>query len=355
MKIPGEPSYEEEDPKEDPVDHRADGGANDDNESSDDDDDDDDVEKDGEDEEEEEHLAPTDPSVSVMIFPWMKLHLHFTPCDLQETLTTVNQGMSVEEIKRVIERQEDKVAEKASKKRKWEGNHIGSSSQQNKGHKETEDKWKKKRLEDVLIVQDFPEVFPEDLPGLPLTRQVEFQIDLIPGAASVARAPYRLAPSEMKELSEQLQELSDKGFIRPSSSPWGAPNKKEHESHLKAILELLKEEELYVKFPKCEFWISKSCLVITAVRFVITRGKANVVVDALSRKEQIKPLRVRALVITIGLDIPKQILKTQIEVQKPENLKNKNVRGMIRKDIPEEKLEPRANGTLCLNGRSWLP
>ncbi|GKG15731.1 hypothetical protein Tco_0358054, partial [Tanacetum coccineum] len=72
-------------------------------------------------------------------------------------------------------------------------------------------------------VQDFPEVFPEDLPGLPPTRQVEFQIDLVPGAAPVAQAPYRLAPSEMKDLSEQLKELSDKGFIRPSSSPWGAP------------------------------------------------------------------------------------------------------------------------------------
>ncbi|GJZ39338.1 putative reverse transcriptase domain-containing protein [Tanacetum coccineum] len=65
--------------------------------------------------------------------------------------------------------------------------------------------------------------FPEDLPGLPPTRQVEFQIDLIPSVALVARAPYRLAPSEMKELSDQLKELSDKGFIRPSSSPWGAP------------------------------------------------------------------------------------------------------------------------------------
>ncbi|GJR91832.1 putative reverse transcriptase domain-containing protein [Tanacetum coccineum] len=89
--------------------------------------------------------------------------------------------------------------------------------------KEVEDKSEKKRLEDVPIVRDFPEVFPEDLPGLPPTRQVEFQIDLVPGAAPVARAPYRLAPSEMKELSEQLKELSDKGFIRPSSSPWGAP------------------------------------------------------------------------------------------------------------------------------------
>ncbi|GJY61688.1 hypothetical protein Tco_0462345 [Tanacetum coccineum] len=89
--------------------------------------------------------------------------------------------------------------------------------------KKAEDKSKEKQLEEVPIVQDFPEVFPEDLPGIPPTRQVEFQIDLIPGAASVARAPYRLAPSEMKELSDQLKELSDKGFIRPSSSPWGAP------------------------------------------------------------------------------------------------------------------------------------
>ncbi|GJU17099.1 putative reverse transcriptase domain-containing protein [Tanacetum coccineum] len=81
--------------------------------------------------------------------------------------------------------------------------------------KEAKDKSEGKRLEDVPIVRDFP----EDLPGIPPARQVEFQIDLVPGAAPVARAPYRLAPSEMKELAEQLQELSDKGFIRPSSSP----------------------------------------------------------------------------------------------------------------------------------------
>ncbi|GJS00669.1 hypothetical protein Tco_0317177 [Tanacetum coccineum] len=85
--------------------------------------------------------------------------------------------------------------------------------------KEVEDKSEKKRLEDVPIVRDFPEVFPEDLSGLPLTRQVEFQIDLVLGVTPVAQAPYRLAHSEMKELSEQLKELSDKGFIRPSSSP----------------------------------------------------------------------------------------------------------------------------------------
>ncbi|GKE15696.1 putative reverse transcriptase domain-containing protein [Tanacetum coccineum] len=89
--------------------------------------------------------------------------------------------------------------------------------------KETEDKSEEKRLEDVPTVQDFPKVFPEDLPGLPPMRQVEFQIDLVLGAAPVARSPYRLAPSELQELSTQIQEISEKGFIRPSSSPWGAP------------------------------------------------------------------------------------------------------------------------------------
>nr|GEV05003.1 putative reverse transcriptase domain-containing protein [Tanacetum cinerariifolium] len=84
-------------------------------------------------------------------------------------------------------------------------------------------------------------------------------------------------------------------------------------------------------------------------------GKENVVADALSRKERIEPLRVRALVMTIGLDLPKQILEAQIKALKPENLKDEDVGGMIRMDIPKEKLEPRADGTLCLNCRSWLP
>ncbi|GJX65787.1 putative reverse transcriptase domain-containing protein [Tanacetum coccineum] len=473
----------------------------------------------------------------------------------------------------------------------------------------TKDKSKKKRLEDVTIVQDFPKVFPEDLPGIPPTRQVEFQIDLIPGVAHVARAPYRLAPSEMKELSDQLKELSDKGFIRPSSSPWGAPvlfvkkkdrsfwmcidyrelnkltvknhyplpriddlfdqlqgssiyskidlrsgyhqlrvreedipktafrtryghyefqvmpfgltnapavfmdlmNRAKHAEHLKLILELLKKEQLYAKFSKCEFWIPKvqflghvidsqgihvdpakiesvkdwaspksateihqflglagyyrrfiegfskiakpmtkltqkkikfdwsdkaeaafqlikqklcsapilalpegnedfisycdasikglapcrmqrekviayasrttkrfmrkitplmileisavgwNCLSDYDCEIRYHPGKANVVADALSRKEQIKPLRVRALVMTIGLDLPKRILEAQIEARKPENLKSEDVGGMLIENSkdPEkprkEKLEPRADGTLCLNNRSWLP
>ncbi|GJR36071.1 putative reverse transcriptase domain-containing protein [Tanacetum coccineum] len=82
---------------------------------------------------------------------------------------------------------------------------------------------KVKLIQDILVVRDYPEVFPKDLPGLPPPRQVEFQIDLIPGAAHVSKAPYRLAPLEMQELSGQLQELLSKGLIRPSSSPWGAP------------------------------------------------------------------------------------------------------------------------------------
>nr|GEV28996.1 putative reverse transcriptase domain-containing protein [Tanacetum cinerariifolium] len=84
-------------------------------------------------------------------------------------------------------------------------------------------------------------------------------------------------------------------------------------------------------------------------------AKTKVVVDALSRKERIKPLWVQALVMTIRLNLPKQILEAQIEAQKPENFKKEDVGGMIRKDIRKEKLKPHADGTLCLNGRSWLP
>ncbi|GKB79042.1 putative reverse transcriptase domain-containing protein [Tanacetum coccineum] len=363
--------------------------------------------------------------------------------------------------------------------------------------KETEDKSKKKRLKDAPIVQNFPEVFPEDLPGLSLTRQVEFQIDLIPGVAPVAWAPYRLAPSEMKELSDQLQELSDKGFIRPSSSPWGAPvlfvkkkdgsfrmcidyrelnkltvknrypllriddlfdqlqgsnvyskidlqsgyhhlrvheedipkmafktryghyefqvmpfgltnaptvfmdlmnrvckpyldkfmivfiddiliyskNKKEHEEHLKAILEFLKKEELCAKFSKCEFWIPKVQFldhVIDSQGIHVDPTKIESIKDWASPKT---PTEIRAPILALpkgskdfvvycdashkGLGVVlmqrEKILEAQIEAQKPENLKNKDVGGMIRKDIPKEKLEPRVDGTLCLNGRSWLP
>ncbi|GJY37319.1 putative reverse transcriptase domain-containing protein [Tanacetum coccineum] len=173
----------------------------------------------------------------------------------------------------------------------------------------SEDKSEEKRLEDVPTIQDFSKVFPKDFPRLSLMRQVEFQIDLVLGAAPVARSLYQLAPSEMQELSVQLKELSDKGFIRPSSLPWGAPVlffKKKYVSFQMCIDHLARvkcyskidlrsgyhqlrvceddipkmafrtrysyyefqvmpfgltnapaKEELYAKFSKCEFWLPK--------------------------------------------------------------------------------------------------
>nr|GEW48454.1 hypothetical protein [Tanacetum cinerariifolium] len=147
-----------------------------------------------------------------------------------------------------------------------------------------EKKSDEKRLDDIPIVREFPEVFPEDLPGLPPVRQVEFQIDLIPRVKPVAQAPYRLAPLEMQELSDQLQELADRvmpfgltnapaifmDLMSRVCKPYldifvivfiddiliYSRNKEEHAKHLRIILELLKKEKLYAKFSKCDFWIS---------------------------------------------------------------------------------------------------
>ncbi|GKB79436.1 putative reverse transcriptase domain-containing protein [Tanacetum coccineum] len=405
--------------------------------------------------------------------------------------------------------------------------------------KETEDKSGEKRLKDVPIVRDFPEVFPKDLLGLPPTRQVEFQTDLMPGVAPGAPVLFVKKKDESFRMCIDYWELNKLtvknryplpridssvyskidlwsgyhqlrvreedipktafrtryGHYEFQVMPFGltnAPavfmdlmnrvckpyldkfvivfiddiliyskNKKEHEEHLKAILELLKKEELYAKFSIClagyyrrfiegfskiakpmtkltqkkvafkwgdkqeaAFQTLKNKLCSTPILAlprgaenfivycdashkglgaVLTRsgvfskdleallvwnqvygvtdhkslqhildqmelnmrqrrwlellsdydceiryhpGKANVIADALSRKERIKPLRVRALVMTIGLDLPKQILNAQTEAHKPENLKNEDVGGMIRKDIPKEKLEPCADRTL---------
>ncbi|GJV41962.1 putative reverse transcriptase domain-containing protein [Tanacetum coccineum] len=288
-------------------------------------------------------------------------------------------------------------------------------------------------------------LFPEDLSGLPPTRQVEFQIDLILGAAPVAHAPYRLSLSEMKELSDQLQELYDKGFIRPSSShlgelqsnlsregwivfecavdyrelkqvtvkislstpkdrdlfdnsrisvyskidlrsvyhqirvreedipkkafrtryghyefqvmPFGLSeptasilwiplnrNKKEHEEHLKAILELLKKEELYAKFSKCEFWLPKK--LCSAPIIALPGGSEDFIAYC------------DASIKGLGAVL---MQREKIEARKPKNIKNEDVGGMLienSKDpgkLKTEKLEPRADGTLCLNGKIWLP
>ncbi|GJW76740.1 putative reverse transcriptase domain-containing protein [Tanacetum coccineum] len=321
--------------------------------------------------------------------------------------------------------------------------------------KETEDKSEKKRLEDVPIVRDFPDVFPEDLSGLPPTRQVEFQIDLIPGVAPVARAPYRLAPSKMKELSEQLKELSDKGFIRPSSSPWGAPvlfvkkkdgslspasstgrgyskngipnsvwslrvpsyaiwldertsgiliyskNKKEHEEHLKAVLELLKKEKFQgihvdpvkiksikdwesLKTPTeiCQFlglagyyqrFIEGFSKIANAPILALPEGSEDFVVycDA-SHKGLVVVLMQREkrrwleLLSDYDCEIryhPRKanVVANALSRKERKNIKNEDVGGMLLENSKDpkkfrtEKLEPRADGTLCFNDRSWLP
>ncbi|GJU86289.1 putative reverse transcriptase domain-containing protein [Tanacetum coccineum] len=126
-----------------------------------------------------------------------------------------------------------------------------------------------KKLDDIRVVQDFPEVFPDDLSGLPPVREIEFRIDLIPGASPVVKSPYQLAPSEMLELSNQLKEVQEKGFIDRSQLTDGSHrafveerwcdenSEEEHEVHLKTILDLLKKEKLYAKFSKCEFWLKE--------------------------------------------------------------------------------------------------
>ena len=79
------------------------------------------------------------------------------------------------------------------------------------------------RLEDIPIVKEFPYVFPDDISGLPPDREIEFVIELVPGTEPISIPPYRMASAELKELKAQLEELLSKGFIRPSTSPWGAP------------------------------------------------------------------------------------------------------------------------------------
>ncbi|GKC13293.1 putative reverse transcriptase domain-containing protein, partial [Tanacetum coccineum] len=85
------------------------------------------------------------------------------------------------------------------------------------------DKTSDKKQEEIVVVRYFLDVFPDDLSRLPPVWEIEFRTELIPGATSVAKSPYRLAPSQLEELSGQLKELQDKGFFRPSSSHWGAP------------------------------------------------------------------------------------------------------------------------------------
>nr|GEY77095.1 putative reverse transcriptase domain-containing protein [Tanacetum cinerariifolium] len=218
-----------------------------------------------------------------------------------------------------------------------------------------------KRMEDVPIVQYFPEVFPEDLPGIPPTCQVEFQIDLIPGAAPVGWTPYRLAPSEMKELSDQLKELSNKGFIRPSLGmilmkrekviAYGIRQLKVHEKNytthyleLGAIVFALKIWRHYLYETKCIVFTDHKSL-----HHILDKKELNM-----------RQHRWLELLSDYDCEIRYHSGKAQTEAIKPENLKSEDVGGMLienSKDLKKpkkEKLEQRADGTLCLNNKSWL-
>nr|GFA82645.1 hypothetical protein [Tanacetum cinerariifolium] len=193
------------------------------------------------------------------------------------------------------------------------------------------------------IVRDFPEVFPEDLPGIPPARPVEFQIDLVPSVVLVARTPYRLAPSEMKELAEQLQELSDKGFIRPSSSPWGA-----------SVLFVKKKDgsfRMCIDYRELNKLMNEKVIAYASRQLKI--HEKNYTTHDLELGAVVFALKMWRHYL-YGTRCTK-FLEAQTEALKPKNLSAEDVGGMLRKDLPKEMLEPRADETLCLNNKSWVP
>ncbi|GJX75541.1 putative reverse transcriptase domain-containing protein [Tanacetum coccineum] len=170
-----------------------------------------------------------------------------------------------------------------------------------------EKKSDEKKLEDIPVVKEFLDIFPENLPGIPPIRQVEFQIDLIPGAAPIARTPYRLTPSEMQELSSQLQELTNRGAVIFALKIWRHylyGTKCTVFTDHKSLQHILRQKELNMRQRRwLELLADYDCEICYHL------GKANVVADALSRKKRIKPLRVRALILTVHPKLPSQIAR----------------------------------------------
>nr|GEY68457.1 hypothetical protein [Tanacetum cinerariifolium] len=189
-------------------------------------------------------------------------------------------------------------------------------------------------LEDIPVIRDFLEVFPDELPGLPPPRQVEFRIDLIPGAAPVARVPYRLAPSEMKEFAPilSLPEGSEDFVVYCDASlkGFGVVLMQREKVIAYASRQLRKNEENYTTHD----------LELGAV--------ANVVADALSRKDK-EPIQVRAFVVTVHNNLRDQIRSAQLKACKEENI------GAERFVGEGDPLEVGSDGTKFLKGRVWLP
>ncbi|GJV46250.1 putative reverse transcriptase domain-containing protein [Tanacetum coccineum] len=223
---------------------------------------------------------------------------------------------------------------------------------------ETEDKSEKKRIEDFLTLESSSLVCQEE-------RWIILNVHLLPRAEQDNGVKFDWG--DKQEAAFQL--IKQKLYSAPIMAlPKGSEDFiVYYDAWIKGLGDVLMQREKVIAYASRQLKIHEKNymthdLELGAVllsdydcEIRYHPGKANVVADALSRKERNKPLRVRALVMTIGLNLPKQILEAQIEAHKPENIKNEDVGGMIKKDIPKEKLEPRANGTLCLNGRSWLP
>nr|GEV62003.1 hypothetical protein [Tanacetum cinerariifolium] len=218
--------------------------------------------------------------------------------------------------------------------------------------------------DEVLIIRGDNCNGGKDFPGFQPARKVEFQIDLVPGAAPVTRAPYRLAPAEMQELSTQLQELSDKGFIRPSSSPWGATfdwgEKAEAAFQLlkqklcsAPILAIPEESENFMVY--CDASHKRLGAILMQKEKIIAYASRQLKVH--EKNYTTHDLELGAVVFTLkmwrhylyGLNLPKQILNAQSEAKKEDNFIKEDLHGMI------NKLESRADRTLCLNNRSWIP
>ncbi|GJU98635.1 putative reverse transcriptase domain-containing protein [Tanacetum coccineum] len=243
----------------------------------------------------------------------------------------------------------------------------------------TKNKSKEKQLEGMHVIHDFPEVFPKEFPAPP--RQVEFRIDLVPGATPIVRAPYRLTPSEMRELSIQLQELLEKGFIHLISSPWGAPilfvkkkdgsfrmcidyrelNKSTIKNHypLSRIDDLFDQLQDSIQF--LGYVIDHNGVHVDPAKIEATKNWAAPTTPMEVRQflglagyyqrfieERNRTLRVRALRMTVHNDLPKQIHEAQQEAMKRKNVRADNL-GRLIKQI----FEYCPDGTHCFGNRMY--